>query len=183
MKEFTQTLYSVADDAYMNVEFNPAYVKQYRLIGFDNRVGALNDTSAVVEGGEIGSGYSMMGIFEIEPNKSDTTVIERFARIRVTFRKAGDSVQQAFNYRSPYDFEPFTTVDRSYRFSAAVAQFGQMLRSSAFTRVLTWNEMVVLAAATVDPQDKKQQEFLSLVQQAKVLYGKTKKKKKGQGEQ
>ena len=67
MKEFTQTLYAVADDVYMNVEFNPDYVKEYRLIGFDNKVGALNDTLAMVEGGEIGSGYSMMGLFEIVP--------------------------------------------------------------------------------------------------------------------
>jgi Ca-activated chloride channel family protein len=57
LKEFTQTLYSVADDVYMNVEFNPEYVKEYRLIGFDNKVGALRDASSVVEGGEIGSGF------------------------------------------------------------------------------------------------------------------------------
>jgi Ca-activated chloride channel homolog len=41
MKEFTQTLYAVADDAHMSVEFNPKYVKEYRLLGFDNKVGAL----------------------------------------------------------------------------------------------------------------------------------------------
>ena len=41
LKEFTQTLYAVADDVYMDVEFNPEYVKEYRLIGFDNKVGAL----------------------------------------------------------------------------------------------------------------------------------------------
>ena len=75
MKEFTQTLYAVADDAFMNVEFNPKFVKEYRLLGFDNKVGALNDTSARVEGGEIGSGYAMMGIFEIEPEKLDSSSV------------------------------------------------------------------------------------------------------------
>src|SRR5690606_26020979 len=69
MKEFTQTLYAVADDAFMNIDFNPVFVKEYRLIGFDNKVGALNDTSAIVEGGEIGSGYAMMGLFEVIPEK------------------------------------------------------------------------------------------------------------------
>ncbi len=177
MKEFTQTLYSVADDAYMNVEFNPSYVKQYRLLGFDNRVGALNDNDAVVEGGEIGSGYSMIGIFEIEPNKTDTTVIERFARIRLTYHRPNDSTQQEYNHRSPYDFESFNSVDQRYRFSAAVAEFGQLLRGSVFTKLLNWNDMVALATATADPTDKKQQEFLTLVQQAKVLYSKNKKKK------
>jgi Ca-activated chloride channel family protein len=69
LKEFTQTLYSVADGVYMNVEFNPEYVKEYRLIGFDNKVGALRDTLSMVEGGEIGSGHSMVAMFEIKPTE------------------------------------------------------------------------------------------------------------------
>ncbi len=69
MKEFSQTLYAVADDVYMNVEFNPDYVKEYRLIGFDNKVGALKDSLSVIEGGEVGSGQSMMAVFEIVPDK------------------------------------------------------------------------------------------------------------------
>src|SRR6185369_12862119 len=63
MREFTQTLYAVADNVYMNVEFNPDYVKEYRLIGFDNKVGAINDSSSVIEGGEIGSGHSIIAAF------------------------------------------------------------------------------------------------------------------------
>ena len=67
LTEFTQTLYAVADDVYMNVEFNPEYVKEYRLIGFDNKVGALKDSLSIIEGGEIGSGHSMVAMFEIVP--------------------------------------------------------------------------------------------------------------------
>ncbi len=69
MKEFTQTLYAVADDVYMDVEFNPEYVKEYRLIGYDNKVGALTDSLSVIEGGEIGSGQSVISVFEIVLNK------------------------------------------------------------------------------------------------------------------
>ena len=71
VKEFTQTLYAVADDVYMNVEFNPDLVKAYRLIGFDNKRSALADSSSELEGGEIGSGHSMMAIFELEPTEEN----------------------------------------------------------------------------------------------------------------
>ena len=66
MKEFSQTLYAVADDAYMNVEFNPNYVKAYRLLGFDNKMGAIKRLFG--NRGRKGDrvGYSMMGVFEIE---------------------------------------------------------------------------------------------------------------------
>ena len=69
MKEFAQTLYTVADDAYLNIEFDPDYVKEYRLIGFENKVGALRDKDAIIEGGEIGSAYSTLIAFEIVPTQ------------------------------------------------------------------------------------------------------------------
>lgn len=181
LKEFTQTLYAVADEAYLNVEFNPNYVKQYKLIGFDNKAGALSDTLAVIEGGEIGSGYSMMGIFEIEPApRTDTVVIERLAQLKLRYYLPHDTVSKEFVYNSYYNFEPFDKVDQCYRFSAAVAMFGSLLRSSALAKALNWNELIILANNTADMADLNQREFVNLVQQAKVLY--SKKKKRGSSE-
>ena len=77
LKEFTQTLYAVADNVYMNVDFNPDYVKEYRLIGFDNKVGALSDSLSVIEGGEIGSGHSMMALFEIVPTEANKNMVNK----------------------------------------------------------------------------------------------------------
>lgn len=178
LQEFTQTLYAVADDAYMNVEFNPHFVKQYRLIGFDNKVGALNDTLAIIEGGEIGSGYTMMGLFEIEPAVRDTTIVEKFAQIKLRYKYPRDTTSRQYVYNSSYDFEPFDKVDKCYRFSATVALFGALLRSSQFTKTMTWNDLVLMATNNADMNDLVQQEFVSLVQQAKTLYTKTKKKKR-----
>ncbi|WP_315820650.1 YfbK domain-containing protein [Paraflavitalea speifideaquila] len=67
VKELTQTLYTVADDAFLNVWFNPSVVKEYRLIGFDNKVNALADSLSEVEGGEVGSGHSLLAMFELVP--------------------------------------------------------------------------------------------------------------------
>jgi len=179
MKEFSQTLYAVADDAYMNVEFNPNYVKSYRLLGFDNKVGALKDSLATVEGGEIGSGYSMLGIFEIESAPArDTVMIERYAQIKVHYRHANDTTQRVFTHRSIFDFEDFTDIEKSYRFASAVAMFGSLLRSSSYLKDIDWNAISLLAIDSADPSDLLQKEFITLVEQAKILYSKGKKKKK-----
>lgn len=189
MREFTQTLYAVADDVYMNVEFNPEYVKEYRLIGFDNKVGAITDTLAIVEGGEIGSGYSMMGIFEIEPVlpvKDVTNSISlpgTFATIKLQYRNVNDTVSRKFEYNNAYQFEPFDKLEKHYRFSAAVAMFGSLLRASAFTHTIDWNNLLLLSAASADEEDLLQKEFVTIVTQAKDLYTKKKKKKRKRSEE
>lgn len=183
LKEFTQTLYSVADDVFMNVEFNPDYVKQYRLIGFDNKVGALKDAGSLVEGGEIGSGFSMIAMFEIEPTDINRSAInsqsttDRFANIRLQYRHPGDTTHRYFDRASNFSYTAYDQLDKSYQFSAAVAQFGSMLRNSSFVKTRTWNDMVLMAQAAADETDLLQKEFVNLTLQAKNLYMKGKKKK------
>lgn len=179
MKEFTQTLYSVADDVYMDVQFDPAYVKEYRLIGYDNKVGALTDSLSIIEGGEIGSGQSLISVFEIVLNKEVTNATSGndFAEIRVQYKNPHESVNRQFKHISKLNLIAFDNAEPSYRFSAAVIMFGSMLRYSPFTKNLTWNDIVLRATASADSKDLLQQEFVTLVQQAKALYSKTKKKK------
>jgi len=184
MKEFAQTLYAVADDAYMNVEFNPEYVKEYRLIGFDNKVGAIVDSLAMVEGGEIGSGYAMIGVFEIEPAQSNLKMDSalslpgKFADIKLKYRNPNDTTMRHLSYSSTYQFEPFAKIENHYRFSAAVAMFGSLLRASAYSKSINWNDLALLAGASANLEDISQKEFVTIVNQARELYTKTKKKKK-----
>jgi Ca-activated chloride channel family protein len=181
LKEFTQTLYAVADDVFMDVEFDPEYVKEYRLIGYDNKVGALNDSLAVIEGGELGSGQSLISIFEIVPkemNKENAgTTSPAFARIKLQYKHPNEPANCQFDYTSKLEFTPFDKLEKCYRFSASVAMFGSMLRVSPFIKNITWNDIVSAAIASAEPNDILQQEFISIVQQAKTLYSKTKKKK------
>ncbi|MEO5892512.1 MAG: von Willebrand factor type A domain-containing protein, partial [Ferruginibacter sp.] len=81
VKEVTQTFFSVADNVFLNVHFDPAIIKQYRLIGFDNKRGAIADSTGDLEGGEIGSGNSVMAIFEVVPQDADS----------ITARSAGQA--------------------------------------------------------------------------------------------
>ena len=185
LKEFTQTLYAVADNAYMNVDFNPEYVKEYRLVGFDNKVGALRDTLSVIEGGEIGSGHSMMAMFEIVPTEinkgaiKDNFMTGKFADVKLKYHLPNDTKECNFIYKSLFDFIPFTELDQCYRFSSTVAMFGSLLRTSPFVKNIGWNDIVSLAESSSGRDDLLQKEFLKLVQQAKILYSKGKKKKGG----
>ena len=183
LKEFTQTLYAVADDVYMNVEFNPGYVKEYRLIGFDNKVGALKDSASVIEGGEIGSGYSMMALFEIVPTDANKFAVQdnlfsgKFADINLQYSLPRGKKECKYTMPVEFDYSPFDELDKCYRFSAAVAMFGSLLRSSAFAKNISWNDLLQLAETSSNKDDQLQKEFVSLVQQAKTLYSKGKKKK------
>ncbi len=183
LKEFTQTLYTVADDVYMNVEFNGDYIKDYRLIGFDNKVGALRDTLSSIEGGEIGSGHSMLALFEITPTSACNDAIAdeiktvKFANIKLQYRQPNDSKLRNLDHECKLNFIPANELDKSFHFSAAVAMFGSLLRSSSFTKNVGWNEIITLAETSSTADDLLQKEFIALVQQAKLLYSKVKKKK------
>src|SRR6185436_15001881 len=125
MKEFTQTLYTIADDARMYVAFDPSLVKQYRLIGFDNKVGALADSTSEVEGGEIGSGQSITAAFEIEPNFVVGTNVysDHFVEIKLQYKLPGEATELEMSEKFPYDPISFKELDPMYRFASSVIMF------------------------------------------------------------
>ena len=179
LKEFTQTLYSVADDAYLNVGFDPAYVKEYRLIGFDNKVGAIKDTQAIIEGGDIGPAYSSLVAFEIVP--SDKAMAAMLAgsayqpvRFSLQYRLPAQLKSSLFTSIPEMKFVPFLQAAVSYRFAASVILFGELLRGSKFVKDTNWSNVLQMAAASADMQNFSQREFLALVQQAKMIYSKKK---------
>ncbi|MBS1653540.1 MAG: von Willebrand factor type A domain-containing protein [Bacteroidetes bacterium] len=183
MKEFTGTLYAVADDVYMNVSFNPDLVKEYRLIGFDNKVGALSDTLSSIEGGEVGSGHSMMAVFEIAPTTTNTDDVKNnfttgnLAEVNLKYHNPGTIQEQHFISKLPFDFTPFGEVGKCYRFSTAVIMFGSILRNSQYTKDISWNDVLSVVQGA-SPADYYEKEFVTLVEQAKNLYSKQKKKRK-----
>jgi Ca-activated chloride channel family protein len=184
LTEFTQTLYAVADNVYMNVNFDPNYVKEYRLIGFDNKVGALNDTLSVIEGGEVGSGHSIIAAFEIIPTVFNRDAVERdfspgnIANIKIQYKLPSDTVERQFPGSASLSYKDFNSIDRNLRFSTAVIMFGSLLRSSAVTKEISWNDTILLASQASDDNDPIQKEFVSLVKEAKILYSKQKKRRK-----
>jgi len=184
LTEFTQTLFAVADNVYMNVGFNPDYVKDYRLIGFDNKLAALNDTASLIEGGEIGAGNTMMVVFELTPTKFNTDAVERqfspgnIADVTVHYRLPNDSSRREFSSTLPMTFVDFNSIDRSFRFATSVVMFGSLLHMSSYSKNISWNDVILIASDASDDKDPLQKEYVSLVKQAKTLYWKHRKRKR-----
>jgi Ca-activated chloride channel homolog len=185
MQEFTQTLYSVADDVYMDVKFNADYVKEYRLIGFDNKAGAIADQASVIEGGEIGSGHTMMAVFEIMPVAAAINDIKRgnvindYAAVQMKYSLGSDNVQLTDNFAVPVTYIDFSKVSKNIQFQTAVVMFGSLLHNSMFAKNINWNDIIRIAtAATAESSSLIHKEFVNLVVQAKEIYSGGKKKKK-----
>jgi len=179
MKEFTKTLYTVADDVYMNVKFNADYINKYRLIGFDNKIEALNDSSLVIEGGEIGSGNSTILAFEIEPiktmNINDGS--KNFAEIYMHYRLPLDTAQYTITDHFPYYPVSFNELDPKYRFATSIMMFGQLLKNSTFSKNISWSDTESIARGAIDPADVNQNQFVELLIKARLLYTKPQKRK------
>lgn len=172
LKEFMQTLYTVADDAYLTVNFNPNFVKAYRLIGFENKAGAIRDTAASLEGGEVGSAYSMQAVFEIVPATNLQKQLIEPVAFSLRYRNSGNSTQCQMTEQPQVSFTQFDQVAPSQKFAAAVVWFGSLLRSSKYVKANTWSEVINLAKLSADKSNFSQMEFLWLVEEAKRLYRK-----------
>ena len=176
LKEFLQTIHTVADDAFLNIRFNPGYVKEYRLIGFDNKAGAINDTTANLEGGEIGPGYSMLAAFEIVPAQSLLGQVTDPVQFSLHYKNTGAHTQCEMTEQPQLFFTPFNQLSNAQKFASAVIMFGSLLRYSKYMKNSSWNDVLTIAKPAVDLHSYSQVEFLQLVEQAKKLYGKKRKK-------
>lgn len=182
VQELTQTLYAVADDAVLNIEFNPAMVKKYRLIGFDNKKEALANNSVELEGGEVGSGNSTMAIFQITPTDMNmltpnSAVAENIAEVTVRYSQAGDTLQRKMACRVPNNFLAIDEAPKPLKFAASVSLFAMKLKNSPFATG-EWQMVEDLARASADNGNFLQAEYLKLVETARKLYDDKKRKKK-----
>ncbi|MFN2457418.1 MAG: von Willebrand factor type A domain-containing protein [Chitinophagaceae bacterium] len=182
LKEFTQTVYTVADNVFLNVAFDPEYVKEYRLIGFDNKAEAIKDTSSTIEGGVIGPAYSINIAFEIVPttlnlNTISTKKLLTPVKFLLNYKNPNDSKKSELTENPGILFTSFAALDNNYQFASAIIMFGSLLRNSKYMKHVQWNEIAELATEAADKNNFLQQEFITLVQQAKLIYAKKRKKR------
>lgn len=175
--EFTQTLYTVASDVYLNVNFNAGYVKSYRLIGYDNKLKAIEDSSTQLEGGEVGSGHSVMALFEIV--QQDSFIVTHnnvLAQLQMQYKLPQTNAELKRKITIPYQFTELEKIDSSIRFSAAVALFGSALKNSKFYKDINWDYIKSLAESSSEKNNLLQSEFILLVEKAKKIYALKKRK-------
>ncbi len=180
VKELTQTIYAVADNVFMNVQFNPDLVKEYRLVGFDNRKDAVQDTASDLEGGEIGSGNATLAVFEILPTQpylSANNNLQNIANINLRY-SCNDTISKNIQYDVPQNFQPLDSIDRELKFATAVTMFGLKIKQSKYAANIDWPLIKATAAASADTSNYLQKEFLELVDKASKIYADKKKRKR-----
>lgn len=189
--ERQSTLQTVAKDVKIQIEFNPAVVTEYRLIGYENRLLNREDfNNDKVDAGEIGAGHTVTAIYEIslvgrsssvDPLRyadTDTNAEVAFdfdselAYIKLRYKapKADESqlLQQAIYVRDIN--ETLLETSNGYRFSAAVAGFSQLLRGNNQTLSLSYDSVLALAnTAKGDDEFGYRSEFISMVRTAQSL--------------
>jgi Ca-activated chloride channel homolog len=181
--EFTQTLYSIANDVYISVQFNPGLVKEYRLIGYDNKRNVLDEKGTELEGGEIGARTGNTAIFEIVPATADTlqALSLNVANLTLHFRLPEDTTGQIIKYDCPQNYIAFDSISKDLQFASAVTMFGLKLRESQYFPTVDWDVIKNIAVSSSTPGDYLKNEFVGLIDKCKVIYYEKKKKRKRKG--
>ena len=182
VEEAGSTLFPIAKDVKIQVEFNPATVAEYRLIGFETRILNREDfNNDRIDAGEIGSGHTVTALYEITPVGSEG---RRVDDLRYQQNAAADGPLNEYGflklrYKQPDSDtskliqRPVTRADEANpdseaRFASAVAAFGQLLRGGRHTGGYSYDDVIELATASKgsDPFGYRA-EFVNLVRLAK----------------
>lgn len=175
LKEFFQTLYTIADDVLMNIDFNSELVRSYRLIGFDNKKNVIADTTNKLEGGEIGPGHNLIAMFEFIPKnereeKENKETQSDLAVVSIDYRIP----DKATSFKAIFDCKKntieFSEAPAHIRLATTVAMFGSLLRGSDFISKSEWKNLPEMVKKSIVLNDPVQQEYLSLVEKAFRIY-------------
>ncbi len=152
------TFVEVARDVKLQVDFNPAMVRGYRLIGYEDRVMAAQDfDDDTKDGGELGSGHRLTVLYEIVPVASSfelPAVESRYAQpggndsgewltLSIRAKLPGEEESRLWSY--PLTGEPLAELPENMRWAAAVAEAGMILRNSEYKGTATWASALALA--------------------------------------
>ena len=192
VKELGGTLMTIAKDVKIQIEFNPAKVKGYRLIGYENRVMAAKDfNDDKKDAGELGAGHTVTALYEVIPAGSEETIpgVDPLKYQSKTISKAASSSPELLTVKLRYKAptgkkstlvtQPLIDHQRAlaktsnaFRFSAAVAEFGMLLRKSEHRGNASF-EGVLERAQTALGTDKEgyRAAFMQLVRKAQTIAG------------
>lgn len=170
VSQLAQTSFTVADQICISSDFNPDLVKEYRLIGFDNKASLLpEDTSFRLKGGKIGSGQSLFALFELIP-KTDSIAIETIADIKIHYRLPGQDSSKMISYSCPNKEVPFEKAGVNLKRAGCIAMFGMKLRESGYVSQVPWPEIEKMAKKNFAGNDFINREYVELVTKAKKIY-------------
>jgi Ca-activated chloride channel family protein len=192
VNEFGGTMFTIAKDVKLQVEFNPLTVAGYRLIGYENRLLDKEDfKDDKKDAGELGSGHTVTALYEIIPagvNSGFLTDVDNLKYQQpANSSNSKDLLTVKFRYKKPEEStsilletivsnqaKPFVTASENLRFATAVAEFGMLLTESKFKGIASFSEVLRIGkAAKGKDSEGYRQEFLAMVEKASRLSRKT----------
>ncbi|HSI19601.1 MAG TPA: VWA domain-containing protein [Sphingomonas sp.] len=189
--EASSTLFPIAKDVKIQVEFNPATVAEYRLIGYETRMLAREDfNNDKVDAGDVGSGQTVTALYEVTPVGGPRTVdglrygaqgaVERrcadcgtggelgFVKIRYKLPKSDTSRLISTPINRAVEYTTFAAAPQDARFATSVAAFAELLRGGKYNGSMTWDDVLRIATASRGEDGfGYRSEFIQMVRAAK----------------
>lgn len=189
VNEMGSTLFTIAKDVKIQTEFNPAKVKSYRLIGYENRLLRNEDfKDDTKDAGEIGAGHVVTAFYETVPESTESNADKSYLKytettVKESAFKTNEIMTTKVRYKNPDDFESkqivhpvidqdasFADASEDFKFSSSVAEFGLLVRESKYKAEASYDS-VLFRARAAKGQDSEgcRSEFIQLVAAAKYL--------------
>ncbi len=190
VNEFGGTLFTIAKDVKIQVEFNPSKVLAYRLVGYENRMLAAEDfNDDMKDAGELGSGHTVTALYEVIPvgvkdeftktvdplkyqvnDRKIAVNSNEMMTIKLRYKKPDSDVSRLINHPVIDNATDLKNTTDNFRFSAAVAEFGLLLRNSEYKQQSSFNQVISLAKSSKGfDEEGYRDEFIKLVQSAMSL--------------
>ena len=190
VNEFGSTLFTIAKDVKIQIEFNPSKVQAYRLVGYENRMLASEDfNDDNKDAGELGSGHTVTALYEVIPvglkydftksvdplkyqsnEKKIVSNTGEIMTIKLRYKKPDEDVSKLITHPVIDNHTVLVNTSDNFRFSAAVAEFGLLLRGSEYKQKSSYSQVVSMAKGARGVDDNGYRaEFISLVQSATSL--------------
>lgn len=183
--EFSGTMFTVAKDVKLQLEFNPAVVAAYRLIGYENRLLEEEDfDNDEKDAGEIGIGHTVTALYEIIPVDAESEFLPKEQKLKyqkngtgrdkkteelltIKLRYKPTNTTESIKLEYPVDYVLPKTNSEDFDFAASVALFGMLLRASEYVKEGDYN-MVLKLAKNGKGEDKKgyRNDFIEMVKKA-----------------
>ncbi|TCC97602.1 vWA domain-containing protein [Pedobacter hiemivivus] len=189
INEFGGTLFTIAKDVKLQVEFNPDKVQAYRLIGYENRLledKDFNDDRK--DAGELGSGHTVTALYEVIPtgvkssfagavddlkyqeNKKTSKGSQEILTVKLRYKEPDGSSSKLIQEAIIDHSAPFENASNNFRFAASVAEFGMLLRQSDFKQNASFDHVIHTAVQAMGKdQEGYRSEFIKLAKSAKLM--------------
>ncbi|MBC7868485.1 MAG: von Willebrand factor type A domain-containing protein, partial [Gloeobacteraceae cyanobacterium ES-bin-316] len=194
VNEFGGTLFTIAKDVKLQVEFNPAKVQAYRLVGYENRLLKNEDfNNDKKDAGELGSGHTVTAMYEIIPAgiKSDfvkdidalkyqknptpsktSSFSNELMTIKFRYKTPGSETSKLMLHAVNDELLSRKNTSENFRFAAAVAEFGILLLNSEFKADASYGSVLQIAKTALNfDTEGYRREFIRLVETAQLLGG------------